>query len=53
MWFYVNGGFVEDEAAKISVTDHSFLYGDGCFEVGGRNQRSSSERCVYRKFDSA
>ena len=32
MWFYVNGGFVEDEAAKISVTDHSFLYGDGCFE---------------------
>jgi branched-chain amino acid aminotransferase len=32
MWYYVNGGFVEDEAAKISVTDHSFLYGDGCFE---------------------
>jgi branched-chain amino acid aminotransferase len=32
MWFYVNGRFVEDEAAKISVTDHSFLYGDGCFE---------------------
>jgi len=32
MWFYVNGRFVEDEDAKISVTDHSFLYGDGCFE---------------------
>src|SRR6516162_1266736 len=32
MWFYVNGHFVEDEEAKISVTDHSFLYGDGCFE---------------------
>jgi len=32
MWFYVNGRFVEDEEAKVSVTDHSFLYGDGCFE---------------------
>jgi branched-chain amino acid aminotransferase len=32
MWFYVNSRFVEDEDAKISVTDHSFLYGDGCFE---------------------
>ena len=32
MWFYLNGSFVEDEAAKVPVTDHSFLYGDGCFE---------------------
>jgi branched-chain amino acid aminotransferase len=32
MWFYLNGRFVEDEDAKVSVTDHSFLYGDGCFE---------------------
>lgn len=32
MWFYLNGRFVEDGDAKVSVTDHSFLYGDGCFE---------------------
>src|SRR5581483_10580788 len=32
VWFYLNGRFVEDEDAKVSVTDHSFLYGDGCFE---------------------
>jgi branched-chain amino acid aminotransferase len=32
MWFYLNGRFVEDDDAKIPVTDHSFLYGDGCFE---------------------
>ncbi|MSQ63676.1 MAG: branched-chain amino acid aminotransferase, partial [Betaproteobacteria bacterium] len=32
MWFYLNGRFVEDQDAKVSVTDHSFLYGDGCFE---------------------
>jgi branched-chain amino acid aminotransferase len=32
MWFYLNGRFVEDDDAKVSVTDHSFLYGDGCFE---------------------
>jgi branched-chain amino acid aminotransferase len=32
MWFYLNGRFVEDDEAKVPVTDHSFLYGDGCFE---------------------
>src|SRR4051812_14854076 len=32
MWVYLNGRFVEDAEAKVSVTDHSFLYGDGCFE---------------------
>lgn len=32
MWFYLNGEFVEDADARVSVTDHSFLYGDGCFE---------------------
>src|SRR6266480_5145827 len=32
MWFYLNGRFVEEEDAKVPVTDHSFLYGDGCFE---------------------
>lgn len=32
MWFYIDGEFVEDQDAKISVTDRAFLYGDGCFE---------------------
>lgn len=40
MWFYVNDRFVEDADAKVSVTDHSFLYGDGCFEgIGVCNGR--------------
>lgn len=29
---YVNGDFVPADRAKISVFDHSFLYGDGVFE---------------------
>ncbi|MCL5982444.1 MAG: branched-chain-amino-acid transaminase [Firmicutes bacterium] len=29
---YVNGSFVPEEEAKISVFDHGFLYGDGVFE---------------------
>lgn len=29
---YLNGQYVPEEAAKISVFDHGFLYGDGVFE---------------------
>ncbi len=29
---YLNGQFVPEEEAKISVFDHGFLYGDGVFE---------------------
>jgi len=32
MYIYVNGDFVLEEQAKISVFDHGFLYGDGVFE---------------------
>ena len=32
MWFYIDGNFVQDDEAKIPITDRSFLYGDGCFE---------------------
>ena len=32
MWYYIADRFVQDADAKVSVTDHSFLYGDGCFE---------------------
>jgi len=31
-WIYMNGEFVEEEQAKVSVFDHGFLYGDGIFE---------------------
>lgn len=29
---YLNGEFVDQEEAKVSVFDHGFLYGDGVFE---------------------
>ncbi len=32
MIIYLNGEFVSEEQAKISVFDHGFLYGDGVFE---------------------
>jgi branched-chain amino acid aminotransferase len=32
MIVYINGCFVREEDAKISVRDHGFLYGDGVFE---------------------
>ena len=32
MIVYINGEFVDEEKAKISVFDHGFLYGDGVFE---------------------
>jgi branched-chain amino acid aminotransferase len=32
MWVYLDGAFVKEENAMVSVKDHSFLYGDGCFE---------------------
>jgi len=32
MKVYINGEFVEQEQAKISVFDHGLLYGDGIFE---------------------
>ena len=29
---YLNGEFVEEEEAKVSIFDHGVLYGDGIFE---------------------
>lgn len=35
---YVNGEFLPQSQAKISVLDHGLMYGDGCFEAWcGRN----------------
>lgn len=40
MYVYLNGDFVSEQDAKVSVLDHGFLYGDGVFEgiraYGGR-----------------
>lgn len=33
MIVYLNGNFCDKERAKISIYDHSFLYGDGIFET--------------------
>src|SRR3989442_11145550 len=30
---YVNGRFVRDNEASVSIFDRGFLYGDGCFET--------------------
>lgn len=30
---FINGEFIDEAAAKISVFDHAFLYGDGVFET--------------------
>jgi len=43
MKVYLNGTFVDQEDAKVSVFDHGFLYGDGIFE-GIRLY----ENCVFR-----
>jgi len=32
LWIYLNGKYVPEEEARISVFDHGFLYGDGVFE---------------------
>ena len=32
MYVYLNGSFVSEAEARISVFDHGFLYGDGVFE---------------------
>lgn len=32
LWIYLDGRFVDEKQAKISVFDHGLLYGDGVFE---------------------
>jgi branched-chain amino acid aminotransferase len=52
---YLDGKFVPEEQATVSVFDHGFLYGDGVFEgiraYGGRVFRLEDH--VRRLFDSA
>ena len=55
MLVYVNGNFVPEEEATVSVFDHGFLYGDGVFEgiraYNGKVFRLKEH--VDRLFDSA
>ncbi|MBT8486071.1 MAG: branched-chain-amino-acid transaminase [Phycisphaerales bacterium] len=52
---WIDGAFVDQSEAKVSVFDHGFLYGDGCFEgiraYGGRIFKLRSH--LQRLFDSA
>jgi len=53
--FYLNGKFVPQSEAKISVFDHGFLYGDGIFEGISvyRGKPFRLQQHVRRLFDSA
>ena len=55
MLIYLNGAFVPNEEARVSVFDHGFLYGDGVFEgiraYNGRVYRLTEH--VDRLFDGA
>jgi branched-chain amino acid aminotransferase len=55
MIVYVNGSFVSEEEAKVSVFDHGFLYGDGVFEgIKAYNGRVFAlDEHVDRFFESA
>lgn len=54
-WIYLNGEYVTNEDAKVSVYDHGFLYGDGIFE-GIRIYDGNIFKCkehLDRLYDSA
>jgi branched-chain amino acid aminotransferase len=53
--FYLNGKFVPQSEAKISVFDHGFLYGDGIFEGISvyKGKPFRLQQHVRRLFDSA
>ena len=55
MYTYLNGEFVTEKEAKISVFDHGFLYGDGIFEgIRAYNGRIFAlDEHVDRFFESA
>jgi branched-chain amino acid aminotransferase len=52
---YINGEFVPEEEAKVSVFDHGFLYGDGVFEgIRAYNGRVFKlKEHIDRLYDSA
>ena len=54
-WIYIDGEFLPENDAKISVFDHGFLYGDGVFEgIRAYNGRVFKlEEHLSRVWDSA
>ncbi|MBS1843170.1 MAG: aminotransferase class IV [Actinobacteria bacterium] len=52
MWAYVNGEFVPDDKASISLRDQGFTMGMGVFETwrtyGGNPSRGVVDRCLNR-----
>jgi len=55
MIIYLNGSYVDEKEAKVSVFDHGFLYGDGVFEgIKACNGRIFAlDEHVDRFFESA
>lgn len=55
LFVYIDGEFVPEEEAKISIFDHGFLYGDGVFEgIRAYNGRIFKLReHIDRLYDSA
>ena len=55
LFIYVNGEFLPDSQAKISVMDHGLLYGDGCFDALGSNHvcRCCSYRVITQRAKNA
>lgn len=55
MIIYLNGSYVDEKKAKVSVFDHGFLYGDGVFEgiKASNNRVFALDEHVDRFFESA
>lgn len=53
--FYVNGEYVSEERATVSVWDHGFMYGDGVFETlrAQNGKIFMLEKHMDRLYDSA
>lgn len=55
MHYFLNGNIVEEEKAKIPITDRGFLFGDGLFETLAMrgNAMLDFEKHIQRLHDSA
>ena len=53
--FYINGKYVEEGEAFISIMDHGFLYGDGIFEAfrARKGKIFQFDEHMNRLYDSA
>jgi aminodeoxychorismate lyase len=55
MYYFLNGNILEEEKAKIPITDRGFLFGDGLFETFAMrdNTMLDFEKHIQRLQDSA